>query len=206
MKWIQELYEQTHDLWQQTGKDSSGYSIFYSPVVSNPKLLIIGYNPGGDKSSFNENNTEPPKQHDYIVGNYRMAQRMKFIFESAGILPELNASVKMNLIYFRSKNIKSLKHSTETIEYCYIQSKMVIDELRPDLIVVEGFSTFTELSRLLKIEEHNRTHFRGKCILLHSCYINSKVIAIPHPTGARGITNEHWRKIGESIREATCIS
>lgn len=203
MKWIQELYEQTHRLWQQTGMESSGYSIFYSPVVSHPKLLIIGYNPGGDKSSFNENNTEPPKQHDYIVGNYRMARRMRFIFESAGILTELKESVKMNLIYFRSKNIKGLKHSPQSIKYCYDQTKMVIDELHPDLIIVEGLSTFTELGKLLKLEEQNRTHFNSKCILIHSCYGDgdSKVIAIPHPTGARGLTNEHWRRIGKSIRD-----
>jgi hypothetical protein len=204
MEWIKALHNEAHDLWQRAGANPDGYAIFYSPVTTNPPLLIIGYNPGGDTQSFKEPPTAPPQQHDYIVDNYSMAKRIRYIFEAAGILNILEKSVKTNLYYFRSKSAATLKElDEERKNFCLSWTKQIIDHLKPTVILAEGFKTFSELIRLLKVKQISQENMDDKAVMLFSEYNGIKLIGIPHPTGARGYKNEHWRTIGPLIRDVT---
>jgi hypothetical protein len=88
--WINQLYEETERLWEKH-KNPSGYAIFYSPVLINPKIVIIGYNPGGDKQSFSaDNHSRPPDEHEYLKKEYLLAKRMYHIFQYAGLTDELS--------------------------------------------------------------------------------------------------------------------
>ena len=46
-EWIKELYGDTKRKWEAAAKNDSGYAIFYSPTIQSPKIMVIGYNPGG---------------------------------------------------------------------------------------------------------------------------------------------------------------
>jgi hypothetical protein len=200
MEWITSLYKNTREVWENNGKNSSGYAIFYSPVVNNPNLLIVGYNPGGDERSFKDLPEHPPAEHDYIQGNYRMANRMRYIFQSAEILPVLEKSVKTNLFFFRSKDMSGIKGlEAETKSFCLSQTKQVIDKLKPANILIEGFKTFRELLNLLQLKQTREVSFKDRRVMLTSDYNGTKLIAIPHPTGARGLTNDHWKEVGRLI-------
>lgn len=204
MEWLKTLYDNTREIWEKNGKSSSGYAIFYSPVATNPELLIIGYNPGGDESSFVEIPEHPPAEHDYITGNYPMANRMRYIFQSAGILPLLENSVKTNLYFFRSNNASGIKDLSEDMkEFCLSQTKQIIDTLTPRMILVEGFETFSEVLKLLRSEQSREIPLNGRVVMLVSDYKGIKLLGIPHPTGARGLTNEHWKEVGRLIKIET---
>lgn len=204
MEWLTTLYKETHNRWNEMGSNPQGYAVFYSPVVINPELLIIGYNPGGDESSFVEIPKHPPADHDYIKGNYPMANRMRYIFQSAGILPLLENSVKTNLYFFRSNNASGIGDLSEDVkEFCLSQTKQIIDTLTPRMILVEGFETFSEVLKLLRSQQSREIPFNGRAVMLVSDYKGIKLLGIPHPTGARGLTNDHWKEVGRLIKIET---
>jgi len=202
MEWINTLYKNTRAVWEKNGKNSSGYAIFYSPVVDNPELLIMGYNPGGDEGDFSSIPMTPPAEHDYICGNYKMANRMRYIFESANMLENLQNSVKMNLIFFRTKSASTVKQlPAENVTFCYSQTKKIIDSLAPKTILVEGLETFDKLIGLLgvkRMKEHK--NIRKKTLMRYSTYNGIKVLGIPHPSGSHGLYNDDLLEIGHLIQ------
>jgi len=210
MEWVNKLYSETDKIWKENGKDKNGYSIFYSPVKSEPDILIIGYNPGGDESAFIESEIGVPKEHEYFSekdGDYRLAKQMKKIFGNADMLDKLRQSVKFNLIFFRSKNIKELSASKELINFCKNKTREIIDKLQPKLILAEGFETYEELLKLTK--GNKKTIYQNfpvkddkqKCI---SCIGETgdgiKIIGIIHPSGGHGISDEMLTQIGKNIK------
>jgi uracil-DNA glycosylase len=201
MEWIKELYNETNSIWKEYGKHESGYAIFYSPVLYNPKIMIIGYNPGGGNNSFNENDQlAPPMEHDYLISNYRLATNMKKIFAAAGMLDEFGNTVKLNLIFFRSRRADDLQNRN-LIEFCNERVTMIIAELNPETIITEGFKTFSKLIGLCKGEilkdipnYHNRIIQEGQIGKI-------KVIGLKHPSGARGLSGEVFQAMGENIKD-----
>ena len=79
----------------------------YSPVSQNPQFMLIGINPGGDESCFDETrDSKIPLEHEYFKEDYRLAEIMRDILKQAGLKQELKQSVKTNLNFFRSKSEK----------------------------------------------------------------------------------------------------
>jgi|GEM_PF-551058 len=177
----------------------SGFSVFYSPVYSNPDLMIIGYNPGGGKNAFNESEAmRIPSDHEYFVENYRLANMMKTIFGKIGKIDLLEKSVKCNLIFFRSTNkneFMSINEKTrkEMEAFCFKQIKEIIVRLNPKLIITEGMQTYDVLLKLLQeppLEIHclpeisklgengRRAYCSGDCDIM-------KLIGVLHLSGAR---------------------
>ena len=52
-KWSEGFTEEVYREWKENYNNlETGIKTFYTPVTENPPLMIIGYNPGGDKKSF----------------------------------------------------------------------------------------------------------------------------------------------------------
>ena len=70
--WAEELTRQVFSQWKTNhARWKQGFKLFYSPIKKNPKLLILSYNPGGDKNSFKKEleqyengNFSLPKNHE----------------------------------------------------------------------------------------------------------------------------------------------
>ena len=105
--WVENMYIETSQLWKEIGSPKRGYAIFYSPIIINTELMIIGENPAGD-DDFDESKVGVPDKHDYEIYNYKIAENMKKIFGFANITSDLFKSVKLNLNFFATKNTSIL--------------------------------------------------------------------------------------------------
>jgi hypothetical protein len=200
MSWIKSLYKETHEMWEQNGKDPKGYAIFYSPVAIKPKIVLIGYNPGGDESSFNEKKINVPAKHEYITGEYKMARNVKKIFEAADLKNELKNSVKFNLIFFRTKLAKDINNKM-LIKFSEEKTFDVLERLQPENIIAEGFKTYERLKKLLFANNEKIIRYKERAILIRSMTSNYKnLIGILHPSGARGVSDLILEEIGKNLK------
>lgn len=207
--WIDDLYASTDAFWQSRAADmESGYAIFYSPVHYSPKIMIIGYNPGGDKSSFDRESASKTREtHDYFdhidtpKEDYPLARKMRQIFESVGMLDDLKESVKLNLYFFRSKRAVDLKDRKEISEFCRPRVEEIICRLQPEIIVTEGFGTFRELIGLIRREETNESKSAVKPLVRYANDGKPKVIGLKHPTGYLGMSTENLNEMGSAIKD-----
>ena len=107
------MYEELHANWQKWSEQcelikEKGYALFYSEVMINPDLMIIGYNQGWNKDYKPENLARKSPSigyHDYYLENkndYALAKKMRSIF-SDGLDRVLRNSVKLNQLFFNSR-------------------------------------------------------------------------------------------------------
>lgn len=54
-EWSENFTEEVYREWKENYSNiETGVKTFYTPVAENPQLMIIGYNSGGEKNSFQE--------------------------------------------------------------------------------------------------------------------------------------------------------
>lgn len=199
--WLNNLYNDTTKKWKTKGKSEKGFAIFYSPVIMCPKIMIIGYNPGGGKESFNENEISIPTKHDYVVGDYRLARNMRKIFNEVKSRVAIEETVKTNMIFFRSKKANDISNN-ELIEYSKNKTREIIGRLKPQNIITEGFKTFDCVMSLLEgSEQHDIIQENNEKRIIRIGIINgrTKVIGLIHPSGARGVSNDILKLMGKYI-------
>src|SRR6185437_442194 len=200
MEWVTNLYNETKGFWNQKGKDPKGFAIFYSPVILNPTVALIGFNPGGDENSFSEKNITVPIQNEYLTADYPMAKKVRKIFEAGNIMWALKDSVKFNLIFFRSKNEKDITDK-EIIQFCEQKVLKILKEIKPKYIITEGFKTYERLRNLLSAKEEKIIKEGEKAILcISKTKENIPLLGMIHPTGAHGISDEILTHIGFELK------
>ena len=200
MGWVTILYNETKELWEENGKDPRGFAIFYSPVILNPTVALIGYNPGGDETSFDETNITVPQENEYLTADYPLAKKVRKIFEDGDIMWALKDSVKFNLIFFRSKNEKDI-NDKEVIQFCEQKVLEILKEIKPKYIITEGFKTYDRLKKLLSANEESIEREGEKAILcIAKTKDNIPLLGMIHPTGAYGISDEILTHIGHELK------
>jgi hypothetical protein len=204
-KWMQDLYFNTKKKWQAEGGNEMGFAIFYSPIKVNPKIMIIGLNPGGGVESVDEPMKGPLSKHDYFVQNYPIARNMKRIFTHSELKSKLKNSVKLNLYFFRSRDWKSLQIPSHLKIYCEERVKEIVSRLQPKVIVAEGFQTYKALKTFSALNIPDKEVFypgtqRGRRIILIGQTLNIPLIGITHPSASRGISNDMLDKIGNHLK------
>lgn len=200
MEWVTNLYTETKELWKQKGKDPKGFAIFYSPVILNPTVAIIGFNPGGDENSFSEKNITVPIQNEYLTAEYPMAKKVRKIFEAGDIMWALEDSVKFNLIFFRSKNEKDI-NDKKIIQFCEQKVLEILKEIKPKYIITEGFKTYERLKKLLRANgERTISEDRKAILCISKTKENVPLLGMIHPTGAHGISDEILGHIGMELK------
>jgi hypothetical protein len=195
-EWLRETYNETRKMWESHGKDENGYAIFYSPAFENPEIMIIGYNPGGDKTSVNRDvMAEPPLTNEYINANYKLAKNIRKVFEYADLKNELKNTVKLNLIFFRSKKASGIK-DPEIINFCYDKVKFILEKLNPKILLIEGLGTYKIILNLLGIKQSTKTDIILKGVIKFTNANDLKVIGLKHPSGSWGLTEEMLKQMG----------
>ena len=206
--WARTLTHDVRSKWEDLRKQSSafeaGYAVFYSPVKLKPELMIIGYNPGGGVADFDlEKSMEVPRTHDYLAG-YRLAKKMRSLFDEIGKPDLLTSSVKMNLIFFRSASAAEWSQIAPGVRedaesFCFGKVTETIETLQPKRILAEGIKTYSHLRRLLSMSGQEESILSNGRSLVRTCS-SSKVelIGIIHPTGSR-ISRDDWSLIQENV-------
>jgi hypothetical protein len=199
--WITELYEETFKFWQTNqAKLPAGYAIFYSPVLDCPEIMIIGHNPGGDNRSINYKVMNgPPGEHEYDQKNYALARNMRRIFHYASLDNELRKSVKLNLVFFRSRKAADLDMG-ELRKFCNPKVELIIEQLQPKLIVTEGFQTFYAVLGLLRGQEQQPVLQSKTVIVRLGSSQRGKILGLRHPSGSRGLSDAMFRGLGDEIK------
>ena len=147
-----------------------GCQILFSPLIHQPKVLLIGLNPGA--GFFNENNAEPvdklepqpvleytlKDEYGDYYHNYALAKETRYIFEKAGKLDYLDEAVKTNFLYFSTTNqtdcwalLWSLQEGLG-INLDHLANEWttrLITMVEPQLIVCEGAEAFMRVNNLL---------------------------------------------------------
>lgn len=182
------------------------FSIFYSPLRANPKLMIIGDNPGGQMEQAGL--YKIPKEHEYLDPNqdkkYKLANAMREkIMKGVKLEEILRTSVKLNRIFFRTPDLKTfraLPKAAEMEEYCLKILEEIIDKLQPKRILAESFGTFevlcgTPCTSVLEKEGTN------KSLLLVGKFKGIEVLGINHPSSSRGLSNGDWERVNKELEK-----
>lgn len=178
----------------------SGFAVFFSPVRSSPRLLIVGFNPGGVPANFElARAREVPTEHDYFAYDYPMARRMRSLFTRIGLEGTLRQSVKTNIVFFRSatKNEWASAPAATRVrleEFCETKVREMIEHLRPGAILCEGIDTFDRVAKAIGGANSLIDEFtaggkrRVHCRFAYA--IRATLIGMLHPTGARPSVDE----------------
>lgn len=205
--WAVDLLKQVDSKWAKYPQLKHGYSVFYSPVKLNPDLMIIGVNPGGSNEDFNrEKALLVPTEHEYITENYPIAKKTKGLFESIGKIKTLDNSIKLNLNFFRSKDMAEWKETDSQIRkelesFCRDKVMEIINTLKPRIIIAEGVGeTYPKLKELLSNpqDEKEVKGINDRNIYMSCDSDQCKLIGIIHVSGAR-VSNDELNLIGKSL-------
>ncbi len=207
MSWTDEIYFETHNLWlkyKETCKLDAGYAIFYSPMKDTSSMTIIGINPGGSKDSFNPT-MKPPEWHEYTEDGYDMAVVMNNLFLDTRLYKAFESSVKFNLNFFRTRDedqLKELQCFKELNKYCYQKSKLILEKLKPHIIICEGIGTYDKVRGMIKepfLEDKVLiSDSRGR-VMCQTQYEDVTIIGIVHPTGSH--TKNRFKAHIDQIKE-----
>ncbi len=197
--WAKNVTQEVFEKWQ---KDfpfwDSGFKVFYGPVSKNPKVMILSYNPGGDKTSFQEDlihfqkgNYSGFTKNEYISRDYPMAKKIRSFFELNYDL--LETSVTLPIIFFRSKNMKYLKKNfpkelqKNMEKFCLDQIERIIQTVKPNSILILGLETYSLLTKYFGPFQNEIENIGDKKrrIGLAAYWGEIPLFCILHPTGAR---------------------
>ncbi len=140
-----------------------GFKVWYSPVIINPQILIIGINPGIGEQTPNKNiNFNESLEFEYLphIPKYTLANEMKSVFRNAGLFRLLEEqTVKTNYYHIISKRQSDIKFGLESIDKnLYLQyekdTKEIMIELiaiiNPKYIVCEGATIYHKVINLFE--------------------------------------------------------
>ncbi|MEX1063755.1 MAG: hypothetical protein WD898_04100 [Candidatus Paceibacterota bacterium] len=205
--WAENLTREVYEIWKSKYPRREGIKLFYSKVIKNPELMIIGYQPGGNHVHFQNEDADRFANGDFkvtlnefLITNYRMANRMREFFEHRPKL--LEKSVICPLIFFRAPNARSWrrwKHRKEVEEFCFSKTSGIINKLKPKHILVLGLGTYAHIKTFLKTANEKNIYLKNKSVGKRKVAIvamagNIKIFAMLHPTGSR-ISNEHRKQL-----------
>lgn len=209
-EWAKQICSRVGNKWKTTREKypeldllAAGWSVFYSPIRIYPALMIIGINPGGEKNDFTEECL--PANHSYLTHNYPLAKKMKCLFEDMGHLQLLGESVKLNLLFFRSRSVTSRQPEDqrcwktlprplrmELEVFCSDIVLEIISKLKPRIVLAEGISTYTNLKKRCFQDQSDDQKIvpSTRTIYVRKQTPALTLIGILHPTGARPSTQQ----------------
>lgn len=132
---------------------------------------------------------------------------MKYLFEGIDRDEWLEASVKLNLIFFRSEDEaqwagleKKARDDLET--FCFMKVNDIIDTLKPRFIVTEGLNVFDTLVRSVLMgcdEPEVKIGVGGRKIYARSRYGHSHIVGLAHLTKDR-FSYPDWNDIKKYLK------
>jgi hypothetical protein len=138
-----------------------GCQVLFSPLLVRPKILLIGFNPGGGYYNWLGRIVEeiqPMKALEYYLNTHPLAEQTKSLFRLAGREEDLkNRTIKTNFYYWATNNVADFNRlikllpqelSDKIFHFSRVWTKQLIDDLQPEMIIAEGFKAFDEVAVL----------------------------------------------------------
>jgi hypothetical protein len=186
---------------------------FQSPPREAPGLLILGFNPAEDfpYSSGSQDlqaDIERMKNENPCWGNrdsWLIWKNLKKYFASDGLKALLEESVYMNEVYFNSANeasLSSLAGGVQAIRVCReLTQEVIFDIIRPEKILCLGVSSrFDSIGKATNYQVLG-TYGASKKLLIKKICRETPVYAIPHPSGAQGVSDDDRETAGKLLAE-----
>ena len=153
-----------------------GCQLLFSPLIEQPKILLIGFNPGGGyfkHHGFIAENFKPMQALEYYLNKHSLGEQTKDLFRMAGRESDLrDNTVKTNFYFWATDNVadfnKLLKLlpadlSRRIFHQARAWTKQLIDGMQPEMIIAEGFKAYEEIAVLFphKLQEENLESVRS---------------------------------------------
>lgn len=211
-EWAEDLVTEVYEKWEASRDkyhfSEYGFRVFYSPVVPNPDLMIIGYNPNSDDKPFHrEEDSLLPEFHEYLYHESKIARKMKYLLEGIERYDWLENSVKLNLLFFKSDDVAQwetmdaeLRNDLET--FCFKKVNDIIDTLTPRYIVTEGFNVFDMLTTSVLMgctKPEIKFGYTGRKIYARSSYGHAQIIGLVHLAKDR-ISYPEWNSVKDYLK------
>lgn len=219
-EWAEKAARQCYEIATSTDParrvDKTFYA-FQSPPRENPDLLVLGINPSEDAGcDFSYSACGKGLQTD-IEGmkngnpfwnseaTWAIWKNLKKYFVSDGLKDLLENSVYMNEIYFNTKNLDLLytfPGAVHAIKVCReLTQEVVFDIIRPKKVLCLGVSEcFYGIGEGINYQVMSTNEGNKKLLIKKICR-DIPVYAIPHPSGARGISGKDREVIGKLLAE-----
>jgi len=166
------------------GNAGAGYRILYGPPILRPRILFIGYQPGGGVLHDNSEDRHGwPAEFDYLHAPWPLAERMRAIFPKA-VLQECCA---LNRIFLRAPTVKEYARISpvlraQTDGFCRSRLLRLICLLKPQRIIFIGLNTGVGLFVPQGQQVHSE---RGRRLLAYGHCEDIPSLATIHLSGAR---------------------
>ena len=138
-----------------------GCQLLFSPLLARPKILLIGFNPGGGYYNWHGKIVEefqPMEALEYYLNKHPLGEQTKSLFRQAGREENLqHHTVKTNFYYWATDNVTDFNRlmkllpeelSRKIFHLARVWTEQLIDALQPELIIAEGFKAFDEVEVL----------------------------------------------------------
>ena len=211
-EWAEDLVTEVYEKWEASEDkyafSECGFRVFYSPVVPNPDLMIIGYNPNSDDKPFHrEEDSLLPEFHEYIYHKSKIARKMKYLFEGIERHDWLENSVKLNLLFFKSENDAQWETMDEDLRtdlemFCFKKVNDIIDTLTPRYIITEGLNVFDMLTTSVLMgctKPEVKFGYTGRKIYARSSYGHTQIIGLVHLKKDR-ISYPEWNSVKDYLK------
>ena len=159
-----------------------GWRVFFSPVFHNPKVLLIGINPGGGQAGVEDYEFwDESYLFEYVnpeENNYALARETNAVFAEAGLTEILqHSTVKTNFFFLSTTELADLYQITTFLgrgsntnqeflgdkffRKSYQWTKHLIDIIQPEVIVCEGKEAYKNVTDLYP--EFGEYDWQGEC-------------------------------------------
>lgn len=168
--WKKEV-ENTLEIWKieldknpKTKELYNGFCIWYSNLIYNPKIMIIGINPNWSSMDKHETGIDMKEDsrltflHKYPKD--KLGPQVIEIFKNAGLYSELEKeTIKTNFFYLATKNAKQINECVNEVGGkfvgdFYMQSskwtKQLVEIIKPTYILCEGKDAFNRVVETLQ--------------------------------------------------------
>lgn len=138
-----------------------GCQVLFSPVIIRPKILLIGFNPGGGYYSWHGRIVEefqPLKALEYYLNKHPLGEQTKSLFHQAERKDDLqHYTMKANFYYWATDNVADFNRlmkllpaelSGKIFHQARVWTKQLVKALKPEMIIAEGFKAFEEVEVL----------------------------------------------------------
>lgn len=148
-----------HDFWNKVNKEyleltkpggiaeKRNYYIFQTAYHYNPDLMIIGINPGGDKSDDKSWICPHDMQNMYVTGEHQWFQTLRSIFgypKNEVLKPFFENCVGSNKVFINTGSVKKIPNSN--LLGPSLIRELVSEIIQPKHIVALGKDVFCSLS------------------------------------------------------------
>lgn len=153
-----------------------GCQVLFSPLLERPKILLIGFNPGGGYFNWHGKIVEefqPLNALEYYLNKHSLGEQTKSLFQQAGREEDLQYhTVKTNFYYWATDNVDDFNRLMKILpgelrsmifHQSRVWTKHLIQILRPEMIIAEGFKAYDEIAVLFpdKLQEENNEFYKS---------------------------------------------